>query len=69
MTKLEKIQKYIQERIELLERRKEEHIADALKYHEVHNFADEEWEMTRSMEKTSAIHELQWLQEHIKEMK
>lgn len=69
MTKVEKIQNYIQDRIELLEQRKAEHIDEANRYHEVCNFADEDWERTRAMETSSAIHELQWLQQHIKEMK
>ena len=68
MTKLEKIQKYIQDRIELLKQRKQEHIDEADRLHKYSNFDDEEWERARAMEKSSAIHELQWLQQHIKEM-
>lgn len=69
MTKLEKIQNYIQDRIEILEQRKANHIDKAQKYNEVGNHVDEEWELHYADNKQSAINELKWLQQHIKEMK
>ena len=69
MTKLEKIQNYIQDRIELLERRHDEAICYAKSLHADGNHTDEEFYLQLAQCRHHSINELKWLQQHIKEMK